>query len=791
MRPIVNVDGVEIAISPQELIQLLDRFAFYSGHRVQTSPTGSVTATTLNAAIAQLEAGKQGAIDFRANGVSQGTAAAIDFGAGLDLDLSGGVATLVSGASISAQSFGANLILPASTDQTKLLSATAPSLTVSLSQPTSDYLVTIYNAGAESFTVLANWEGNASYSTSELLITGEASLVDLSPTPKTLTPVGETALSGAFAKFGSQSIQFDGAGDYLSAGSIGTWNFLHDGTTSWTLSGWIRLTNTTGTLFSTATAETQRGINITAAGNLTIYNGTSGQTRATGTFTPPTLNAFVHLAIVYDSTVPQIRVYLDGSLVSTITTTNPAGTGNSNTALIIGNQITGYLDDLYLTKAALYSGNFTPPTIATPAIQRIGTQFTRAMVPSAYGVFAFDSALGWQSIFTLPAFEFRGQGVLAATVAETRAIDYTGPLATTFTGGTLTVNSTAIPASEKGANNGVATLDSNGLIPTSQLPVSAMEFKGTWDATTNTPTLADGTGNTGDTYRVSVAGTQNLGSGSTTYAIGDWVLYNGSIWQRVVNSEAVASVFGRIGVVTAQSGDYSAAQVTNTPAGSIAATTVQAALNELDTEKQPDLQWQDDGVNQGTPGQATTVNITGAGVTTSVSGATATINIPGTGTSPTLTLLEQGSAPTPGVNEATLYIDTSQVLRYREESSGTIQQIAILGRSQTYTGAQGTAEVALTDAATIAVDASLSNAFRVTLAGNRTLANPTNTVNGFTYVFRITQDATGTRTLVYGTNYKFPGGTAPTLSTTANAVDILTCYCSNGLLNCNLVKDFR
>ncbi len=47
----------------------------------------------------------------------------------------------------------------------------------------------------------------------------------------------------------------------------------------------------------------------------------------------------------------------------------------------------------------------------------------------------------------------------------------------------------------------------------------------------------------------------------------------------------VTSVFGRSGIVTAQSGDYNASQITNTPAGNIAATTVQAALNELDTEK--------------------------------------------------------------------------------------------------------------------------------------------------------------------------------------------------------------
>ena len=56
---------------------------------------------------------------------------------------------------------------------------------------------------------------------------------------------------------------------------------------------------------------------------------------------------------------------------------------------------------------------------------------------------------------------------------------------------------TYIQASEKGANSGVATLDSGGKIPANQLPSTVMEFKGTWNATTNTPSLADGTGDAG------------------------------------------------------------------------------------------------------------------------------------------------------------------------------------------------------------------------------------------------------------------------------------------------------
>lgn len=82
------------------------------------------------------------------------------------------------------------------------------------------------------------------------------------------------------------------------------------------------------------------------------------------------------------------------------------------------------------------------------------------------------------------------------------------------------------------------------------------------------------------------------------------------------------------------------------------------------------------------------------------------------------------------------------------------------------------AEVTLTDAATIAVDmATFMNAV-VTLAGNRTLGDPTNTISGRTGCIRIVQDGTGSRTLAYGSNWKFSGG-APVLTTTAGATDLL------------------
>jgi hypothetical protein len=94
--------------------------------------------------------------------------------------------------------------------------------------------------------------------------------------------------------------------------------------------------------------------------------------------------------------------------------------------------------------------------------------------------------------------------------------------------------------SEKGNANGYASLDSGGKVPISQLPSSIMEYKGTWNASTNTPTLANGTGDTGDVYICNVAGTVNFGAGPITFAVGDYVIYSGTIWQR--SSGAVGTV---------------------------------------------------------------------------------------------------------------------------------------------------------------------------------------------------------------------------------------------------------
>lgn len=119
---------------------------------------------------------------------------------------------------------------------------------------------------------------------------------------------------------------------------------------------------------------------------------------------------------------------------------------------------------------------------------------------------------------------------------------------------------------QKGQNNGLATLDGTGKVPSAQLP----SFVDDVEEYANLAAFPV----TGENGKIYVALDTNK-----TYR------WSGSVYIEISPSD-VTSVFGRSGAVTAQSGDYNASQITNTPAGNIAATTVQAALNELDSDKQ-------------------------------------------------------------------------------------------------------------------------------------------------------------------------------------------------------------
>jgi hypothetical protein len=81
-----------------------------------------------------------------------------------------------------------------------------------------------------------------------------------------------------------------------------------------------------------------------------------------------------------------------------------------------------------------------------------------------------------------------------------------------------------------------------------------VNYEGTWNASTNIPTLTSSVGTKGDYYVVSTTGTTNL-NGITTWTQGDWAIFNGSAWEKVDNTDLVSSVAGRTGAVTLTTSD--------------------------------------------------------------------------------------------------------------------------------------------------------------------------------------------------------------------------------------------
>ncbi|MEJ0053954.1 MAG: tail fiber domain-containing protein [bacterium] len=118
--------------------------------------------------------------------------------------------------------------------------------------------------------------------------------------------------------------------------------------------------------------------------------------------------------------------------------------------------------------------------------------------------------------------------------------------------------------------------------------IGSLNFQGTWDADANSPSLSDGmctASENGYFYIVGTSGATTLG-GVSSWDVGDWLICDGTGWGKVADTSAIASVFGRTGAVTAQSGDYTGDQIINVAAGTIASTNVQGAINELASEKE-------------------------------------------------------------------------------------------------------------------------------------------------------------------------------------------------------------
>ena len=132
-------------------------------------------------------------------------------------------------------------------------------------------------------------------------------------------------------------------------------------------------------------------------------------------------------------------------------------------------------------------------------------------------------------------------------------------------------NDAQVKRSEMGVSNGVATLGIDGTLLATQIPASLLgqvQYKGSWDASLNSPTIpVPSSANKGWYYICIVAGSTPITTSIgvvTNWAVGDWIVSDGTYWDQIKNADAVLSVNGHVGIVTLTASDIGLSNVNNT-----------------------------------------------------------------------------------------------------------------------------------------------------------------------------------------------------------------------------------
>lgn len=209
---------------------------------------------------------------------------------------------------------------------------------------------------------------------------------------------------------------------------------------------------------------------------------------------------------------------------------------------------------LTLASTGIAAGTYTKLTIDAKGRATAGATLAATDIP----------VLDWSKITTGKPTTVSGYGItdaLALGATAGTALAASGAAGTASTAAKSdhvhpypsAANVGAVATTAVGAANGVASLGADGKVPTAQLPDSVlggMQYQGTWNATTNTPTIPTAaSGNKGYYYKVATAGT-TLISGISDWQVGDWIVSDGAAWSKIDNTDQVSSVNGQTGAVS-------------------------------------------------------------------------------------------------------------------------------------------------------------------------------------------------------------------------------------------------
>ena len=395
---------------------------------------------------------------------------------------------------------------------------------------------------------------------------------------------------------------------------------------------------------------------ITINGYLTALGGTVTLTTtdvAEGTnlyYTQARFNSAFAAKTTTDLTEGTNLYFTNARAQAAITGTSPISVTSGNVSISQANATTnGYLSS---TDWATFNAKQTALTFSSPLVNTSGTISIPAATSSVNG---YLSSTDWatfndkqnalsgtgfvkingttisydNSTYLTTIDGITAGGELSGTYANPSLVNsaVTGKVLTgvNITGGTIQATDSILTAFGKVQNQ------INGLI-------GGSIYKGTWNASTNTPALASGVGTTGWYYIVNVAGSTNL-DGITDWNVGDWAIFDGTAWQQVDNTDAVVSVNGFTGAVSLTTSNIS--EGTNLYYTDTRARAALSAGTGISYSSSTGV------ITNSAPDQ--TVSLTGAG-TTSISGTypnfTITSNDQYTGTVTSVGITESSAALT-------------------------------------------------------------------------------------------------------------------------------------------------
>jgi hypothetical protein len=230
-----------------------------------------------------------------------------------------------------------------------------------------------------------------------------------------------------------------------------------------------------------------------------------------------------------------------------------------------------------------------PGLLGVIASVNVGTTTTGAAGSSA-SVSNSGTPLDAILNFTIPRGDTGATGTAATIAAGTTTTTNPGTNATVTNVGTSSaaVFNFAIPRGA-GVNSGgsvgqVLTKASGTDYDTTWTTITGtLNYQGTWNASTNTPTLTSSVGTNGYYYVVNVAGSTNL-NGITDWQIGDWAIFNGSVWQKLDQTDVVTSVNGQTGAVVLTANDVGALSNVTSTDGSVTITTPTTGVRDLSVQ---------------------------------------------------------------------------------------------------------------------------------------------------------------------------------------------------------------